>query len=73
MTLQPKSSETAGLMPRYIDMPATRATVGGAFTMARWALSASGLAPGRYALTAYFWSTRTGRFEDARTVSVTVR
>jgi hypothetical protein len=34
---------------------------------------ASGLAPGTYDVTAYFWSTRTNRFEDARTVTITVR
>ena len=130
VTLQPKSSETAGLMRGYIDVPATRATVTGSFTVGGWALdlgawqgngvsaihvwaqrldtsaapsqflgtaqlgqlrpdvaaafgaqfdrtgwglSTPGLVPGTYALTAYFWSARTSRFEDARTATITVR
>jgi nitrogen fixation-related uncharacterized protein len=36
-------------------------------------VTASGVDPGTYDVTAYFWSTRTGRFEDARTTMVTVR
>jgi hypothetical protein len=31
------------------------------------------LAPGTYDVTAYLWSTRTERFEDARTITVIVR
>jgi hypothetical protein len=31
------------------------------------------LAPGTYEITSYVWVTRTGRFEDARTVTITVR
>jgi hypothetical protein len=129
VTLQPKTSETAGLMRGYIDSPLTRSTVAGRFAVGGWALdlaawqgsgvggvhvwaqrddlwapvqflgaaeigvarpdvasafgsqfdragwqlTASGLAPGTYTITAYFWSARTGRFEDARSVSVTVR
>jgi hypothetical protein len=46
---------------------------GAQFDRAGWSLSASGLVPGTYDVTAYFWSTRTGRFEDARTVTISVR
>ncbi len=49
------------------------AVFGPQFSHAGWGLTASGLAPGTYDVTAYFWSTRTDRFEDARTVTVTVR
>jgi len=60
------------------------ATVGGAgpdvatlygqqFDRAGWNLTASGLQPGTYDVTAYFWSNRTGQFEDARTTTVIVR
>jgi hypothetical protein len=130
VTIEPKSSVASGQMQGWIDLPATRTTVTGSFTVAGWAidtgawqgsgvaaihvwaqrrdvpaalaiflgaaslgvarpdvasafgsqfekagwgLTASGLAPGAYDVTAYFWSTRTGRFEDARTVSVSVR
>jgi IPT/TIG domain len=31
------------------------------------------LAPGTYEISSYVWVTRTGRFEDARTVTITVR
>jgi hypothetical protein len=130
VTIEPKPSDTAGPMRGWIDLPTARATVGGTFTVAGWALdtvawqgsgvgavhvwaqrrdvpaaseiflgtaglggarsdvagvygaqferagwslTASGLAPGTYDVTAYFWSTRTGQFEDARTVTVSVR
>ena len=46
---------------------------GDQFDRAGWTVSASGLARGTYDVTAYFWSTRTDRFEDARTTTVTVR
>ncbi len=46
---------------------------GAQFDRGGWGLTASGLDPGTYDITAYFWSTRTGRFEDARTIRVTVR
>lgn len=39
---------------------------------AGFSLTAS-LAPGTYTLTAYVWSDRTNRWEDARTVQVVVR
>jgi hypothetical protein len=53
--------------------PDVAAQFGVQFERAGWDLTATGLAPGLYDVTAYFWSTRSGRFEDARTVSVTVR
>ena len=40
---------------------------------AAWQLAALGLAPGLYDVTAYFWSTRTDHFEDARIVRITLR
>jgi hypothetical protein len=130
VTIEPKSTASAGQMRGWIDLPATRATVNGAFTVAGWALdtgawqdsgigavhvwaqrrdvsaasaiflgaadlgvsrpdlsgafgpqydragwglTAPVLPPGTYDVTAYFWSTRTQRFEDARSVHITVR
>ena len=130
VTIVPKPAQTAGLMRGWIDLPATRTTVAGTFTVAGWAidtgawhgsgvgavhvwaqrrdapsapeiflgaatvggvrpdvataygpqfdragwnLSASGLRPGTYDVTAYFWSNRAGQFEDARTTTVIVR
>jgi hypothetical protein len=130
VTIEPKSTITAGLMRGIIDVPTPSASVGGAFTVAGWALdlaawhgagvgavhvwaqrrdaagaapvflgpaslgvsrpdvatafgkqfdragwslAASGLPAGVYDVTAYFWSNRTGQFDDARTVTVTVR
>jgi hypothetical protein len=43
------------------------------FERAGWSVQAPALGPGTYDITAYFWATRTGRFEDARTVRITVR
>ena len=56
-----------------VQRPDVSAAFGPQFDRAGWGLSASGLAPGTYDLTAYFWSTRTGQFEDARTISISVR
>jgi hypothetical protein len=53
--------------------PDIAATYGESFERAGWALSAAGLAPGTYEVTAYVWRTRTRQFEDARTVGITVR
>jgi hypothetical protein len=53
--------------------PDVAAIYGPQFDAAGWNLSASGLAPGTYDVTAYLWSTRTKRFEDARTVTVIMR
>jgi hypothetical protein len=36
-------------------------------------LTAAPLPPGVYDITAYVWNRRTARFEDARTVTVTLR
>jgi hypothetical protein len=52
--------------------PDVAAAFGAQFEQSGWGMSAD-LPPGLYDLTAYFWSTRTGRFEDARTVTITVR
>jgi hypothetical protein len=53
--------------------PDVAAAYGPQFSHAGWGLSASGLAPGTYDVTAFFWSTRTDRFEDARTTIITVK
>jgi hypothetical protein len=53
--------------------PDVAAAFGAQFDRAGWGLVASGLAPGRYDVTAYFWNNRTGGFDDARTGTVTVR
>ena len=47
--------------------------VGPQFDRAGWGLAAPRLERGLYDITAYFWSTRTQRFEDARTVTVSLR
>jgi hypothetical protein len=38
-----------------------------------WGLTAPALERGVYDITAYFWSHRTEQFQDARTVTITVR
>ena len=53
--------------------PDVAAAFGPQFDRAGWTVTTGGLASGIYDVTAYFWSTRTGRFEDARTVTITVR
>jgi hypothetical protein len=53
--------------------PDLAAAFGKQFDRTGWSLSASGLVSGTYEVTAYFWSTRTDSFEDARTVTITVR
>jgi hypothetical protein len=45
-------------------------TDGIAVDRAGWQLEATGLEPRKYDMTAYAWSIRTHRFEDARTVIV---
>ncbi|MDO8837013.1 MAG: hypothetical protein Q7V01_15530, partial [Vicinamibacterales bacterium] len=78
----PKGSERAGASPEAVFLgaaevggmrPDVGTTVGPQFERAGWNLETDALAPGMYDIVAYFWSTRTGRFEDARTVMVTVR
>jgi hypothetical protein len=53
--------------------PDVAAAFGAQFDRAGWGLVAAGLAPGRYEVTAYFWNNRTAGFDDARTVTVSVR
>ena len=53
--------------------PDVAGVYGPQFDRSGWSVTASGVEPGTYDVTAYFWSTRTGRFEDARTTTVTVR
>ena len=53
--------------------PDVAAVFGPQFDRAGWGVITSALAPGAYDVTAYFWSTRTARFEDARTVTIVVR
>jgi hypothetical protein len=56
-----------------VERPDVAGVYGPQFDRSGWTVTASGVEPGTYDVTAYFWSTRTGRFEDARTVSVNVR
>jgi hypothetical protein len=57
-----------------LERPDVARAVGAQFGHAGWSLTTTtGLPAGTYDLTAYFWSERTARFEDARTVTVTVR
>ena len=53
--------------------PDVGAQLGAQFERAGWAVTAPGLPPGEYEIVAYFWSTKTQRFEDARVVRVAVR
>ena len=46
---------------------------GAQFDRTGWGLTTIGLERGEYDITAYFWSTRTQQFEDARTVLVEIR
>jgi hypothetical protein len=46
---------------------------GPTFDTAGFSLTTDALAPGQYDVTAFAWNRRTARWEDARTVSVTVR
>ena len=55
------------------ERPDVAAVLGAARGRAGWNLAARPLSPGVYDVTAYFWCTRTARFEDARTVTVTVK
>jgi hypothetical protein len=53
--------------------PDVASAFGKQFDRAGWILEASGLPAGVYDVTAYFWSNRKGQFDDARTVTVSVR
>jgi hypothetical protein len=61
-----------GEAQRHVTRPDVARAITGAPESAGYHLTAS-LAPGAYELTAYVWSIRTARWEDARTVSVVVR
>jgi hypothetical protein len=70
----------AAALPVFLgaaELGAARPDVGRAFgaqfDAAGFVLTAHGLAPGDYDLTVYAWNGRTARWEDARTVRVTVR
>ena len=69
----PSAPKFLGAAQVNVTRPDVAAQYGAQFDRAGWQLSASGLEPGIYDLTAYFWSTRTRQFEDARSVSITVR
>lgn len=57
-----------------LERPDVSRAFGDSALHAGWSLNPDHpLVPGVYELTAYFWSNRTGRFEDASTISVTVR
>jgi hypothetical protein len=53
--------------------PDVAAAFGSQFGQAGFGLTTRGLAPGTHDVTVYAWNRRTGRWEDARTVRVTVR
>jgi hypothetical protein len=53
--------------------PDVAAQLGAQFERAGWSLRSPALAPGEYDIAAYFWSSRTRRFEDVRVVRVSVR
>jgi hypothetical protein len=53
--------------------PDVGAAMGAQFDRAGWELATPDLEPGKYDITAYLWSIRTGRFEDARSLVTTVR
>jgi hypothetical protein len=53
--------------------PDVSAQFGAQFEYAGWNLTVPALPAGKYEVTAYFWSNRTQRFEDARAVRVTAR
>jgi hypothetical protein len=46
---------------------------GAQFDRAGYSLTTASLAAGRYDVTVYVWNRRTARWEDARTVAITVR
>jgi hypothetical protein len=62
-----------GAAETEVERPDVAAAVGPQFGRAGWSLITPRLAPGTYDVTAYFWSARTGRFEDARTVTITAK
>ena len=53
--------------------PDVAGQLGTQFERAGWSLRSPALAPGEYDVAAYFWSSRTHRFEDVRSVRVSVR
>jgi hypothetical protein len=55
-----------------VARPDVARAFGAQFDRAGWHLDAIELQPGTYDVLAYFWSSRTQRFEDARTVRITV-
>jgi hypothetical protein len=56
-----------------VARPDVAAQWGSQFERAGWQLAAPALPPGEYDVVAYFWSMRTQRFEDARSVRMSVR
>jgi hypothetical protein len=70
----------AGVAPVFLGAadlngwrPDVGVAVGAQFERAGWRLTTPALPPGEYDIVTYVWSTKTGRFEDARVVRVTVR
>jgi len=61
------SADVGGLRPDV------GAALGAQFERSGWSVTSDALPPGTYDIVAYFWSTRTGQFEGARTVTVRVR
>ena len=55
------------------ERPDVAAAEGAQFLRSGWGLTAPPMPPGEYEVVAYVWSTRTGRFEDATSVVITIR
>ena len=62
-----------GVAEMGIERPDVAAAHGGQFGRAGWRFLGRVPESGTWEVTTYVWNSRTGRFEDARTVSVTVR
>jgi hypothetical protein len=56
-----------------VERPDVATAFGQQVERAGWSLTAPSLPPGTYDVSAYLWSTATGRFEDARTVTIEVK
>ncbi len=67
-----QSSKFLGAAVMEVVRPDVARAVGARFSHSGFTLTAS-LEPGEYELTAYVWNRRTSRWEDARSVVVTVR
>jgi hypothetical protein len=72
--------DVAGAWPEFLGAaalggarPDVAQAIGAQFNAAAFELTTTALAPGQYDLTVYVWNRRTARWEDARTIAVTIR